>query len=127
MSKECVFYYAKVVEGNNWSKTGNLIPEPLRVECKEPIGKKPDWCCDWMKLQFDRAWSPLFTITYQGDTSDGVPCVQLRGCLGDQTSSVNFCPFCGANIVWKHNLDVKVEETTVHPQPRVANCFVVVN
>jgi len=113
-----IFYYAVCVVGNRWSPTGQMSPEPLRVEGREPLGKEPEWCCAPFKRVVEEG--QLLVKGHYGDRL--VPDIRL-GSQDREDPAVRFCPFCAAHVLWEHNLDLRVVESTYTPEPRMVNHY----
>ncbi len=100
MAKKCVIYYATVVESEyTWNRKGSVSIEPVQVWGEEPLGKVPEFCCTELK---DAREYHLVTAGGAG--------FYYREALDKK---VNFCPFCGAKIVFKEHLKLKVIETPI--------------
>jgi len=71
----------------------------------EPKGKSPDSCCSSFAngMRESNFW-------FQ-DSSDKRPSLQVRTHQG--LLEIRYCPFCGAKIIFKENLKLRVVETTV--------------
>ena len=92
--KKCKIYYATVVRSEgSWARVGEKVPEPVRVEGRSPLGKVPEFCCEAMRLACD---SP--TLYIEGEH------ITIREFDSHAVSNINFCPFCGAKIVFIPNL-----------------------
>jgi hypothetical protein len=105
MNRECRFYYYKVVQNDNdWPRKTITGLEPVKVEGREPLGKPPDYCCDTMKFATERN-HPLMTYDHPWLT----PGIQIRpeGWWNDDRAPIQYCPWCGANIVMEEHLHLK--------------------
>ena len=102
MSKKCTIYYATVVdapEESTWSIVGSVGIEPVRVIGEEPLGKDPEFCCKELAAAVN---SGNITYYYRAGEETGL---HISGAPG---KILNFCPFCGAKIVFKEHLKLKV-------------------
>ena len=105
MSKECKIYYATVVEESEskWASKGSVSIEPVKVVGREPLGKDPEFCCMDLEDEVNK-----YNITYYFRLGEETG-FQMGGSPG---KAVHFCPFCGARIIFKEHLKLRVVETT---------------
>ena len=132
--KHCVFYYATVVSGNDWSATGELLPEPLRQEGSDPLGRLPDFCCDTLKTLLGVYPGTQHILSVRGGSAHyrhqegkswrGFPHIIFTNMWDDPLLLLRFCPFCGAQITWREDLEVRVEEFELDSRPRKGNRWV---
>lgn len=107
MGKECKIYYGTVVEetvSQRWTEIGSHSMEPIKVEGRDPIGKEPEFCCDSLKAEMKE-----YRISFYFRLGEEVG-LHFNPSPGRQ---INFCPFCGAKIVFEEHLKLKVIETPI--------------
>ncbi len=107
MAKQCKIYYGKVVDdgGAGWAGNGSCSMEPIKVEGREPLGKDPEFCCAELENEVKN-----YTIDFY--YRQGVECgFHIIAASPGQT--IRFCPFCGAQIVFKEHLKLQVIETPI--------------
>ena len=113
MTKKCTIYYGRVIEDlssqpRSWK--GSIHLEPIEANEGKLIGKAPKYCCD----DFDNALTKDYQLVFYGD-EDGFHC-HIRSNSGMVSSGMkykfHFCPFCGAEIVCKENLKLRLLEKT---------------
>lgn len=102
--KECRIYYATVIETQGrWARMGEKHLEPVQVEGRPPLGKAPELCCEDLK-----AATESFTLHIGGEH------IGLQGVSSHFIVKINFCPFCGAKIVYIPDLKL---EAVKHTRP----------
>ena len=93
--KQCKIYYATVIETEGrWAKKGEKCVEPVRVESRAPLGKAPEYCCEGLKSALESRH--LYTGDEYLQIQEQFPYLKI-----------NFCPLCGAKIVYIPNLKLK--------------------
>lgn len=107
MAKKCTIYYATVVNSDafDWSKPVKHHMEPVKVEGRDPLGKQPEFCCEDLRDAMGN-----FTLSFSFFKSE----MSLN--FGNNPlarNGVHFCPFCGAKILFKEHLKLKVIETPI--------------
>ncbi len=107
MAKKCIIYVATVVNAgdNRWASLNSKAMEPVKVEEREPIGKDPEFCCPDLNKEMNDF---RISFYFRQDEECG-----LRISDFHPGKSINFCPFCGAKIVFKEHLKLKVIETPI--------------
>jgi len=101
MAKKCTIYYGKVVDSkSDWATIGSVGVEPIRVEAREPLGKDPEFCCAALAGEINTGHLNYY---YRKGEEVG-----LHISFGE---TVNYCPYCGARILFVEHLKLKVVET----------------
>lgn len=105
--KKCKIYYGTVVEGDSsWSPKGSKTVEPVRVSGYAPFGKEPDFCCKTLEHFWKEQYQIYFRENYKNK-----PVVQMQSVGGfPGTMNINYCPFCGAEIILIEHLKLRVIE-----------------
>lgn len=109
MSRQCTFYYATITESDldGWPTVGDRQIEPLHNAEGEPIGKTPDYCCEALKEAFSKT-SALYASV--GGQESKVIFSQIYYSYG--APALHFCPFCGAELIFKEDLKVRAVKST---------------
>ena len=98
--KTCKIYYATVIEAEEtWAIKGEKCVEPVRVEGRQPLGKEPEFCCEDLKAA-TKSWN----------LSIGDEHISIAGYF--PKFNFDFCPFCGAKIVYISDLKLKTIKYT---------------
>jgi len=109
MSNKCKIYYGIIVNesGDDWAKLGYYMEEPVKVEGRDPIGKSPEFCCEY--------FAGIYTQGYFSFYSHPIPTIKLSWrnhyMGGDGPPAINFCPFCAAKIIMLEDLKLNVVKT----------------
>ena len=107
MAKKCTIYYAMVVISEfNWSRPNTHHIEPVGVEGREPLGKAPESCCDELMKSIEET-------RYLSLSANSLGVFNHSSHWGSNILGFNYCPFCGAKIVFKEHLKLKVIETPI--------------
>lgn len=102
--KQCIIYFATVVEeseGQRWPRIGGKEAEPIWVEGQKgqkAMGKAPEWCCKDLEAAI-------------GNHNLSIGSENIRD--SKSCAKYSFCPFCGAEIVYKPHLKLRVVVTRV--------------
>ena len=97
--KKCKIYYATVIESEGtWAGKDEKNVEPVTTLNRPPLGKEPEFCCEELKAAMEQSWG----IDMRDDHLEISP----HG--SNNPIRINFCPLCGAKIVFIPNLKLKV-------------------
>lgn len=107
--RKCIIYYSTVVDAGEgrWARQGEHQVEPSGGFGGDPRGKEPEFCCSTLASEMEK-----LNFSFQPGSDKTPMALQVRS-MPYGGPGIFYCPFCGAKIIFKENLKLKVVETTV--------------